>query len=622
MKKVNNLLLGITFFSSLFFGEECSDDMAPDVQIKNGDIDLSKDINLTFDEAKSNENELELKNVKVTSCKNSSVWALTAENAQLLDEKLTIQNTKLRIFDVPVFWLGEVSLNEDESFNIPNLGVTDSNLDISYKFKTNTENSQFVLEPIYSKSSFGLSLDFAFDDGNNNFNFQSLALDDDNSSWVYDIDSTLNLNEFISLTLDYSDLSGNSLIQNYGYRYLDINRRSLDLKQSIGLSFQKDNRNISIFSDDFINIGGLRPVSHSKDFLIYERFFNINGWLLDLSSEYAKFANNTSEDVRMPYPIFDNVERISRDIGISKNFMFDSFSYAANFLISRREYDLKDTVETISSNSFATSQVFSVLEDRSLKFGYLWSSFQNEDNLPIIDSYPILPSPESNISLNPWVGKDRGTNSRKIFLNKKWETSTFDLSVSTNFYEKYNFENESMIFKKFYDKKPIFFSINTKNKNFNLFAKGNYSYEKSDFMAQMIGMKYTDEKTLFSFQKNNLIPSSYPLQPLDNYVLKFKRDFDSFQVFSKAQYSKEEKTVNENILGVQWQYDCLRLRLSMERARFFPFVDPDYAEMSYYDLIYLTNPKVKNNLSLEFELVGLTNILTPIDNIINNGLFN
>ena len=566
MKKVNNLLLGIIFFSSLFIGEECSDDMTSDIQIKNGDIEISKNINLTFDEAKSNENELELKNVKVTSCKNSSVWALTAENAQLLGENLTIQNTKLRIFDVPIFWLGEVSLNEDESFNIPNLGVTDSNLDISYKFKTNTENSQFVLEPIYSKSSFGLSLDFAFDDDNNNFNFQSLALDDENSSWVYDIDSILNFNEFISLTVDYSDLSGNSLIQNYGYRYLDINRRSLDLKQSVGLSFQKDNRNISIFSDDFINIGGLRPVSHSKDFLIYERFFNIDGWLLDLSSEYAKFKNNTSEDVTMPYTIFDNVERVSRDIGISRDLKFNSFNYAANFLMSRREYDLKDTGETISSNSFATSQVFSVLEDRSLKFGFLWSSFQNEDNLPIIDSYPILPSPESNISLNPWVGKDRGTNSRKIFLNKKWETSTFDLSVSTNFYEKYNFENESMIFKKFYDKKPIFFSINTKNKNFNLFAKGNYSYEKSDFMAQMIGMKYTDEKTLFSFQKNNLIPSSYPLQPLDNYVLKFKRDFDSFQVFSRAQYSKEEKTVNENILGVQWQYDCLRLRLSMERA--------------------------------------------------------
>ena len=622
MKKVNNLLLGIMFLSSLFNGEECADEVAPDIEIEKGEIEISENINLSFDEAKSNESELELKNVKVTSCQNSSVWALTAENAQLLDKDLTIQNTKLRIFDVPIFWLGEVKLNEDESFNIPNLGVTDSNLDFSYKFKTKTENSQFILEPIYSKSSFGLSLDFAYDDGNNNFNFQSLALDDENSSWVYDIDSVLNFNEFISLTLDYSDLSGNSLIQNYGYRYLDINRRSLDLKQSIGLTFQKDNRNISIFSDDFINIGALRPVSHSKDYLMYERFFNINGWLLDLSSEYAKFSNNTSEDVTMPYEILDNIERVSRDIGLSKKFKFDNFDYDANFLLSRKEYDLKETSEIINSNSLATSQVFSVLEDRSLKFGFLWSSFQDESNLPILDSYPILPSPESNISLSPWVGKDRGTNSRKIFVLKNWETSSLNFSISTNLYEKYNFENESMIFKKFYDKKPIFFSINTKNKNFNLFANGNYSYEKSDFMAQMVGMKYTDSKTYFSFQKNNLIPSSYPLQPLDNYVLKFKRDFDNFQVFSRAQYSKKEKTLNENILGIQWQYDCLRLRLSMERARFFPFVDPDYGEMSYYDLIYLTNPKVKNNLSFEFELVGLTNILTPIDNIINNGLFN
>ena len=307
---------------------------------------------------------------------------------------------------------------------------------------------------------------------------------------------------------------------------------------------------------------------------------------------------------------------------MSKNFDYDSFEYAAKYLLSRREYNLKDSDETINSNSFATSQVFSTLENRSLKIGLLWSSFGEESTLPILDSYPILPSPESNISLDPWVGKDRGTNSRKIFLLKSWETAAVNFSLSTNIYEKYNFENESMIFKKFYEKKPIFFSVNTKNKNFNFFAKGNYSYEKSDFMAQMIGMKYSDEKTLLSLQKNNIIPSSYPLQPLDNYVLKFKRDFQSFQVFSRAQYSKQEKTLNENILGIQWQYDCLRLRLSMERARFFPFVDPNYAEMSYYDLIYLTNPKVKNNLSFEFELVGLTNILTPIDNIINNGLFN
>ena len=141
-------------------------------------------------------------------------------------------------------------------------------------------------------------------------------------------------------------------------------------------------------------------------------------------------------------------------------------------------------------------------------------------------------------------------------------------------------------------------------------------------MGLTLGAKYIDDKTYLSLQKNNIVPSSYPLQPLDNYVLKFKRNFDNYQIFSRAQYSEDERNINENILGLQWTYDCFRFRLSVERASFFPFIDPDFDENSYFDLIYLTNTEVKNNLSFEFELVGLTNILTPIDNIINNGLFN
>ncbi len=447
-------------------------------------------------------------------------------------------------------------------------------------------------------------------------------MDDQNSSWVYDIDSVINLNNFISLTLDYSDFSGNSLIQDYGFKYLDINRRSLDLKQSLGISFLNKNRNISFFSDNFINIGALRPVSHSKDYFTYERFFIINEWFIDIDSEYAKFSNNTPNNLEVPYILYDEVERISREIEIKKDFSFAALNYESKFLLSSQDYEIKDTTENLRNNNFATSQIFSLLEDRSLKFGFIWSTFKKESTLPILDSYPSLPSPESNISLSSWVGKDRSSNSRKFFIYKNWSNSAFDFSISSNLYEKYNFEQESNIFKKFYDKRPIFFSAKTKNKNLNFFAKGNYSYEKSDFMGLMAGLEYMDDKTFLSLQKNNIVPSSYPLQPLDNYVLKFKRDFSNFQIFTRAQYSDEEEIINENILGLQWEYDCFKLRLSMERARFFPFVDPDFSETSYFDLIYLTNPKVKNNLSFEFELVGLTNILTPIDNIINDGLFN
>ena len=622
MKKVNNLGVLLIWFTVSLSAENCDESDKANIIIEDGNIELSEKINLSFDSAESNGEDLELKNIKVTSCKKSSLWSLTAENAEIEDENLTIQNTRLRIFNVPIFWLGEVSLNEDDSFNIPNLGVTDSNLDISYKFKTKGENSEFVLEPIYSNSSFGLSVDYGFDNGVNNFRFNSLALDDQNSSWVYDIDSVINLNDFISLTLDYSDFSGNSLIQDYGFKYLDINRRSLDLKQSIGISFLNENRNISFFSDNFINIGALRPVSHSKDYIAYERFFIINDWFLDMNSEYAKFSNNTPNSLEMPYILYDEVERISRDIEIKKNFSYAALNYESKFLISNRDYEIEDTSENLTINNIATSQIFSFLEDKSLKLGFIWSTFNDESSLPILDSYPSLPSPESNISLNSWVGKDRSSSSRKLFIYKDWSNSAFNFSISSNLYEKYNFEEENNIFRKFYDKRPIFFSAKTKNKNLNLFAKGNYSYEKSDFMGLMAGVEYIDDKTFLSLQKNNIVPSSYPLQPLDNYVLKFRRDFDNFQIFSRAQYSKEEEIINENILGLQWEYDCFRLRLSMERARFFPFIDPNFAETSYFDLIYLTNPKVKNNLSFEFELVGLTNILTPIDNIINDGLFN
>ena len=622
MKKVNNLGVLLIWFTVSLSAENCDESDKANIIIEDGNIELSEKINLSFDSAESNGEDLELKNIKVTSCKKSSLWSLTAENAEIEDENLTIQNTRLRIFNVPIFWLGEVSLNEDDSFNIPNLGVTDSNLDISYKFKTKGENSEFVLEPIYSNSSFGLSVDYGFDNGVNNFRFNSLALDDQNSSWVYDIDSVINLNDFISLTLDYSDFSGNSLIQDYGFKYLDINRRSLDLKQSIGISFLNENRNISFFSDNFINIGALRPVSHSKDYIAYERFFIINDWFLDMNSEYAKFSNNTPNSLEMPYILYDEVERISRDIEIKKNFSYAALNYESKFLISNRDYEIEDTSENLTINNIATSQIFSFLEDKSLKLGFIWSTFNDESSLPILDSYPSLPSPESNISLNSWVGKDRSSSSRKFFIYKDWSNSAFNFSISSNLYEKYNFEEENNIFRKFYDKRPIFFSAKTKNKNLNLFAKGNYSYEKSDFMGLMAGVEYIDDKTFLSLQKNNIVPSSYPLQPLDNYVLKFRRDFDNFQIFSRAQYSKEEEIINENILGLQWEYDCFRLRLSMERARFFPFIDPNFAETSYFDLIYLTNPKVKNNLSFEFELVGLTNILTPIDNIINDGLFN
>ena len=625
MLKVHNWFLLVILSTSSLINSECHDEeTASSLEIKNGQMEVGDNGIVKFESAVTTEEKFELKNVEVTTCAESSVWSLGAESATFNESNrdLTIENAKLKVFNLPVFWIGEVSLNENDSFSVPNLGITNSSLDISYKFKNTTENSIFKVEPIYSDSSLGLSLSYEYDDEKNNLEFDSLTMGDNDSSWAYNLDAQINFNDFISLDVDYSDFSGNSLIQNYGYRYLDLKRRSLDLKQSLGLSMIYENRNFLFSSDSFKNIGSLRPVSHSKDFFLYERFYSIYGWDLEISSEYAKFKSSIPFSLSMPYQIFNEVDRTARNIKLSKSFSDNQFDHEYEFLASRREYDIYDTDETLNISDFSFRQSFSLLEDRSLKIGYIWSTFSDQHELPLLDSYPINPSPESNISLNPWVGKDRDANMRKVFIYKKGVNKHFKYSIATNLYEKYNYDLENMIFKKFFNKKPIFFSLSTNNKNFNFFSMGNYSYEKKKFMGLIGGLRYMDEKTKFSIAKNKIVPSSYPLKSLDNYVIKFKRDFNSFTIFSRAQYAKEDKSLNESILGFEWAYDCLKLRVSFERAKFFPFLDSDYTTMPYAEHIYLTNPKVKNNLSFEFELIGLSNLLTPIDNIIEYGLFN
>ena len=126
----------------------------------------------------------------------------------------------------------------------------------------------------------------------------------------------------------------------------------------------------------------------------------------------------------------------------------------------------------------------------------------------------------------------------------------------------------------------------------------------------------TNESREFSLSKKRYLNTSFPLNDLDNYVLKFSQRFDNFTFFARTQYSVENKSVNENIVGAEWYKDCFKFRLAFERARFFPFTEVDYSKGNYFDQIYLTNPILKNNLSFEFELIGLTNPLKPINTLI------
>ena len=76
----------------------------------------------------------------------------------------------------------------------------------------------------------------------------------------------------------------------------------------------------------------------------------------------------------------------------------------------------------------------------------------------------------------------------------------------------------------------MYFSLQHPIKNFDIAIKGNYSLEEIVY-----GSRFGDYliDTLISLEKAALIPS-YPLNELDNYLLKFKRDFTKFTVFGHS----------------------------------------------------------------------------------------
>ena len=57
--------------------------------------------------------------------------------------------------------------------------------------------------------------------------------------------------------------------QNYGYKFLNIKRRALDLKQNFGMSLLTNRRLFETGRESFKNLSLPRPITHEKDFFRY-----------------------------------------------------------------------------------------------------------------------------------------------------------------------------------------------------------------------------------------------------------------------------------------------------------------------------------------------------------------
>ena len=66
MKKVNNLGVILIWFSLFLSAENCDESDNANIIVESGNIDLSEEINLSFDAAKSFDEALKLENIKLT----------------------------------------------------------------------------------------------------------------------------------------------------------------------------------------------------------------------------------------------------------------------------------------------------------------------------------------------------------------------------------------------------------------------------------------------------------------------------------------------------------------------------------------------------------------------------
>ena len=453
---------------------------------------------------------------------------------------------------MPIFWAGNIEIGENENINVPNLGITDSEFDLSYKFITKSDNSKLEIEPIYTNSKFGLSLDYLFSGEKTNSRLQTFLIDDADSSWVYRLNSKINITEKLHAYIDYSDFSGTSLIQNYGYKFLNIKRRALDLKQNFGMSLLTNRRLFETGRESFKNLSLPRPITHEKDFFRYKSLYKFGQWDAIRESEYSKFKiqNNVvllrkilppADGADFPYLVKQEVDRKKRNISLTNAMQTRSGTLNTTIEGYWNEYTThyQNMKEDQQFASYAIKQMVE-LPKSQIKFGYIFSSF-NDQYESIVRFIPKKPSPESNISTNLWIGGDRNANQRKIFIYKSGQLGLTNYSLSTNLYEDYNFDGEGTILNNYFNKKPLFFSLQHPIGNLNIAMKGNYSLERNKFMAADLALSYLGANSLISLERKQLLVPSYPLNELDNYLLKFKRDFSNFSLFGRTNTQLKSK---------------------------------------------------------------------------------
>ena len=135
MHKVKKLFLFLIPIICGDLGAACVSNDHNKVLIEEGSLINKDQPEIKFKSAVFELDKYLLEGVTFNTCEDDSSWEIAADKAVLEDDVLSISNAKVKLFNIPIFWLGNISLDKDKEINIPNFGITDSNFDFSYKLE-------------------------------------------------------------------------------------------------------------------------------------------------------------------------------------------------------------------------------------------------------------------------------------------------------------------------------------------------------------------------------------------------------------------------------------------------------------------------------------------------------
>ena len=456
------------------------------VELNDGKVFLNqRNLIIDFESLKGDiEEKVEIKNISMTSCSDSSNgWELIAENIVINDKSKRgyAKKVKVNTFDKTILRLPFLPFaTSDErlsGFLEPKVSYSSDGLDfmVPYYFIVSDKSDITLALRNISERGAGIEGNFRNLHGNNN-NLRNIDLiyfnDDDDykknypsnsgSRWAFALEDSYGNYKNFWIDVDWSKSSDSLVLRDLPGDITSIgDQREQNLKQNIKINSSLGNFRVQISQEGYQTLNPILTNGYKKspsiDINYYRNFKNFS------LKEHLNFTNFVADNIHGFYGINNINEfqsliknplegsRFFYNLEVSNSTHFNGYKISSSFGIRGIDYDIenKDRIKTksviVPTFNFDISTSFikkdsgnSHIVKPRIYYGYV--GYENQENNPVFDSYK-LGMMNQLFNTNRFTGMDRIGDQNFYTLSIEYKKRHMDmnkisLKLSQKFYIK------------------------------------------------------------------------------------------------------------------------------------------------------------------------------------------